>query len=422
MMPHTVAPQIATPTAVTPHVEPPVHAVAAPNVAPPNIGSPGPVGQRDVGGSLQSLIQGRNGGPILRNPAYANISTRDPAARALAQSTFGGRFAHAMFESGRHRHHFGRVIGFVGPVFWPFAYDDFIDYTFSPYAYDTFWPYAYDDVFDGIYGAYAPNTPDYASASDNAVGGTAYVYGDATNAWVMRGGRSQRAATLGDETQICSGLTDGFADFPIQRIEQQVKPDQNQQTLLGDLKLATAEALGILRAACPSDLPSTPTGRLTAVRSRVEAMLRAVRVIDPALQKFYRALSDEQKERLNALDAGILATAENPQPDPAKLCGGEAQAADLPIATIEQRLQLSEAQQTSLNALKEASVKAADVLRANCPKEPALTPTARLTVMKQRLEAMMRVLDTVQPALADFYASLDDEQKARFNRFGIRAP
>jgi hypothetical protein len=41
--------------------------------------------------------------------------------------------------------------------------------------------------------------------------------------------------------------------------------------------------------------------------------------------------------------------------------------------------------------------------------------------MKRRLEAMMGVLDAVQPALANFYGSLDDEQKARFNRFGMRA-
>jgi len=44
------------------------------------------------------------------------------------------------------------VRGFVGPVFWPYAYDDCIDYLFWPYAYDSFWPYAFDDVYQGIYG------------------------------------------------------------------------------------------------------------------------------------------------------------------------------------------------------------------------------------------------------------------------------
>jgi hypothetical protein len=47
------------------------------------------------------------------------------------------------------------VIGWVGPLFWPSAYADFIDYAFYPYAYDTFWPYAYDDFYDGMFGAAA---------------------------------------------------------------------------------------------------------------------------------------------------------------------------------------------------------------------------------------------------------------------------
>jgi hypothetical protein len=36
--------------------------------------------------------------------------------------------------------------------------------------------------------------------------------------------------------------------------------------------------------------------------------------------------------------------------------------------------------------------------------------------MEQRLNAMLQAVDIVQPALAQFYNSLSDEQKARFNR------
>jgi LTXXQ motif family protein len=91
-----------------------------------------------------------------------------------------------------------------------------------------------------------------------------------------------------------------------------------------------------------------------------------------------------------------------------------------PNAPIDQALRLSDAQETNLNALKEASVKARDILKMSCPTEPTLTPTARLAQMKRRLEAMMHALDTVQTALVNFYGALDDEQKARFNRFGAR--
>ena len=41
--------------------------------------------------------------------------------------------------------------------------------------------------------------------------------------------------------------------------------------------------------------------------------------------------------------------------------------------------------------------------------------------MEDRLTAMLHGLDQVQPALEKFYASLSDEQKARFNRFSARS-
>jgi hypothetical protein len=424
------APRIAAPSMTVPHFVAP--RVASPTVAAPaNMLGPGPAARnRDLVGPSPGPIQGNHNGPILRNPAFANLSARDRANPALAHSTFGGRFAHAGLPSkgGRHQQHLGRVIGFLGPVFWPYAYDDFFNYTFSPYAYDEFWPYAYDDVFDGIYGAYAPNYSGYsvdpgdAPDSSDAAGGTAYVYGDGTGAWVAPDRRALAPLALAaGETQICSGRSEGLADFPIQRIAQQVKPDQEQRALLDALRAVTAEALGILRAACPSDLPSTPTARLAALRSRVEVMLHAVRVIDPALQTFYRALSDEQKERLNALDVEPLAGVEIQQPEPAQRCSAEQQVASLSVANIAQSMRLNDAQRANLDALQEASSKAADILQANCPTEPSLTPTARLAQMKQRLEAMTQALDRVQPALLNFYGSLDDEQKARINRYGVGA-
>ena len=54
------------------------------------------------------------------------------------------------------------MIGWFGPLFWPYAYDDFLGYAFYPYAYDTFWPYAYDDVYDGMLGSYALLFPAFA--------------------------------------------------------------------------------------------------------------------------------------------------------------------------------------------------------------------------------------------------------------------
>jgi len=117
--------------------------------------------------------------PVLCRSQYAG------SCRASAcQSTFRGAFAQQQLRGRRHR---GIVIGWVGPVFWPYAYSDVIDYTFWPYAYDTFWPYAYDDVYTGIFGSYAAIGGADASTPSRGRHGR-------SNA-VLPGGRLRRAAS-----------------------------------------------------------------------------------------------------------------------------------------------------------------------------------------------------------------------------------
>ena len=73
------------------------------------------------------------------------------------------------------------------------------------------------------------------------------------------------------------------------------------------------------------------------------------------------------------------------------------------------------AQRAALDELKDASVKAAEGLKTNCPTYQTLTPTGRVEAMEKRLDVTLGAAKTVQPALAKFYDSLSDEQKARFN-------
>ncbi len=55
-------------------------------------------------------------------------------------------------------------------------------------------------------------------------------------------------------------------------------------------------------------------------------------------------------------------------------------------------------------------------MKSDCPTYRALTPVGRLEAMEQRLDAMLRAVQTVQPALENFYGALSNEQKERFNR------
>jgi hypothetical protein len=103
----------------------------------------------------------------------------------------------------------------------------------------------------------------------------------------------------------------------------------------------------------------------------------------------------------------------------AQMCGEDSRdIAGLPIDQIQQAIRPNAAQLAALDDLANASVKAAQGIKAACPTQISLTAPARLAAMQQRIEAMIAAVATVEPPLQKFYASLDDEQKARFNALG----
>ncbi len=346
-------------------------------------------------------------GRVLRNQSFAGrTAAGDPAGRALARATFQGGFVGRHWgafasQPWRHRRHFPLVvIGWIGPLFWPYAYDDFIDYTFYPYAYDTFWPYAYDDVYEGMFGRYA-----YGFGGRYAAVEGRYAAGRSSG-----GGRTAGA-------DLCSGQTAGLTDWPIEQIAQTVGPDDAQRAALDGLKDATAKAVEILRSACPTELPSTPTGRLAAMRQRLEVMLQAVRTIRPALEAFYQSLNDEQKARFNALGPDEGREQQQTRRELVQACGERASGiGSLPIERIERAVRPDDAQRVALKELQEATSAAVELLKSSCPTYRPLTAVGRLEAMEQRLDAMLQAVQTVQPALEKFYSSLSNEQKERFNR------
>ncbi len=62
------------------------------------------------------------------------------------------------------------------------------------------------------------------------------------------------------------------------------------------------------------------------------------------------------------------------------------------------------------------------MILATCPAHPPLTPPGRLDAVRDRLQAMLRAIDVVRPALQSFYASLSDDQKARFDALAEQGP
>src|SRR6516165_9770656 len=93
---------------------------------------------------------------VFGNRAIGNVAWRSQ----FASARFHGRFFGSRWWPWWWG---GLVIGWYGPLFWPYADYDFFDYVYWPYAYDDFWPYAYDDIYYGIYGNYAYIPPALSS-------------------------------------------------------------------------------------------------------------------------------------------------------------------------------------------------------------------------------------------------------------------
>jgi LTXXQ motif family protein len=362
--------------------------------------------------------------------------------QAAAENRFAGRFLHdrgdsdqwlrarrehwAASEAWRHRIR-AAFIPWFGPVYWPYAYLDIFDYTFWPYAYDdSYWAYAYDDFFDGVFFPYG------APYVDDAYSGPYDTYG--TDGAVPSGSRAGAgtqtpAAPIGvistPARQLCEQPGTGVTAWPIEQIVATVQSNEEQRTLLDDLKNAAARAAEVFRNTCPTAVPMTPVGRLQAIIGRLQATLDAVHIVRPPLEEFYDSLSDEQKARFNAMEAGVEQPARTAYAETRGQTAADQQTngcanakpglADLPIDRIDQVVQPTGDQEDSLDRLSDATQKAVNILQAACPNSTPLTPVGRLEAMEQRLNAMLTAAKTIKPALEGFYGSLNNEQKARFN-------
>jgi hypothetical protein len=88
------------------------------------------------------------------------------------------------------------------------------------------------------------------------------------------------------------------------------------------------------------------------------------------------------------------------------------------VDRIEKTIRLNQQQRGAFDDLISASSKAASEMRTSCPSQTPPTIVTRLGAVDLRLAAMLQAVKTLRPALDNFYAALNDEQKARFNTMG----
>ena len=66
-----------------------------------------------------------------------------------------------------------------------------------------------------------------------------------------------------------------------------------------------------------------------------------------------------------------------------------------------------------MNDVKDATIKASDILKQSCSSETPLTPVSRLDAMQRRLQAMADANEVVKGPLERLYGALSDVQKQR---------
>jgi LTXXQ motif family protein len=303
------------------------------------------------------------------------------------------------FHRGWHWHHH---LGWIGPLFWPYAYGDFFFYSLWPVYYadiDPVWVYGYGDIYEGIFSPY-----DYSD----------YVQGPRAQ---------QRMTELTQSVaQSCTDEADEVVGWPIDRIHDAVQPDDRQNALLDDLGNAVVKASDTIRSHCPTAVSFTPTGRIDTMHERLTGLVQAVDLVTGPLASFYDSLSDEQKARFNDMAftdnkrGAPKAHTTGAPAAPLAECGAAPMA--WPAEQINRVVQPTDAQRGKLDALQAAAANAADMVKAACPSETPSTPPSRLEAVSKRLHAMLQAVETVRPALADFYNALSDDQKAHFNTMG----
>ena len=331
--------------------------------------------------------------------------------------------------------------GWAGPVFWPFLLGDALSFIFWPYAYyDPFWWYGSPFIFASIFApgpyfgldyGYGPDYYGYGYGTGYyGYAGSPNIYYDSSRSggyntaargrYAARTEQADRQALVETNTaalESCTGLAPGVTNLPIDQIRQTVHPTADQEAALDDLSAASSQASDIIKSSCPTSVPLTPIGRLDAAGQRLDATIKALQIVRSPLERFYQALSDEQRQRFNAMNGPTESA-----PSAANMVTACSQQGggfiDLPVQRIEQVVQPSAQQQSAFNDLKKAAQKASDQLQSSCPTAVPKSPVARVDTVETRLTAMADAIKSVRPDLQNFYASLSDEQKAKFNTMG----
>jgi hypothetical protein len=253
-VPHFAAPpRFVAPRMVTPNLAPP-HYVAPPTLVPhqvlPQSVEPARIEARP------SLEERRPAGaaPLPAGGGFAVDARQGLAPHRMPLLAGGSRPIGSVRLSTNHNwHHWRRVPGFLGwagPLYWPYAYDDIYDDVLwgGPAYGDPFWDYNYGDLYGAIFSPYS--YPEVAP----------FLPGGETLPGYRAGGTEVQA--------MCGSDSSDIAGWPIDRLTRLLEPATDQRALLDELANASERAAQAIKEACTATAALTPVNRLPTLTPR----------------------------------------------------------------------------------------------------------------------------------------------------------
>jgi LTXXQ motif family protein len=305
----------------------------------------------------------------------------------------------------------GPVLDRSGPVFWPSASADLVEYVFFPKGKDRFWAYGIGAITEGAFAASDSDDGRVLQARASFRKEDVFRKEDSAN---KDGGTALPAKE--PDAGLCSNESEaGTADELVERIEQIIQPRENQRDVLEQLRTAVTRAVERIKAACPAAIPANPTERLKAIEDRIWAMRAALLTLRAPFERFYESLTEVQHSRLHGrdnLDIGPRVADRRDQ-----MCGDPAAGmADGPMRAIERAVRPTQQQRASLEALRMRSAGMAQLIMSSCHDYPLSGHMGRFAAVTDRLDVLLFAAMTMSPALLDFYDSLNDKQKTSLER------
>jgi len=309
----------------------------------------------------------------------------------------------------RHRH---GGFGWAGALFWPFAYHDIYDFTLWGYGYDDpFWDYGYGDIYAGIFTPSGYDDPAAYRRQEPGRDGAPQVNARPHVA-------AQPPVAVNAQPHVAVDPPHRVAANPPSRVAVNPPPP----VAVDPPPPVAVDPPPPVAVNPPPPVAANPPPRVAVNPPPPVAVNPPPRVAlnaqphDSATAQPHAVVNAQPHDGVNPRVRGPQAAA----PDQlTQMCGEDSRdIAGLPIDRIQAAIVPNDVQRAALDDLANASVKAAETIRAACPTEVALTAPGRVASMGLRIEAMISAVDTIQPALQKFTGLLDEGQKRRLNAVG----